>query len=170
MSRPVPSLRFSGAALVAAILAQGCVSVRPWRHCAPPCDGPQFEKAEEVAVLDRRGRSSQLADPRWENAAEGETLVGLAASEETAPAGEVRIPYEQICLLLTRRAENGRIAANLVLVPIGIAVEFVSVAAMGYMWTGPQLKWGVNGNPQYANQCDLWAGAEAPQPAFTSPD
>ena len=106
-----------------ALLASGCVSSRPWRACAPPCEGPQIEQAARVAVLRKDRVTSYLKHVHW--SADRESLVGSGKSRVGRPAAPVVVPRSEICALFTQRVEPGRVAENAVLVPLAVAGEIL---------------------------------------------
>src|SRR5437868_6683652 len=106
--------------LTAALASQACVSARPWRDCPAPCRGKQLEQASAVLVYTDDGTRLWLED------ANGSFLAGEGHIEKKA-LGEVKLYADVICAVHTRRVEPGRLAANLLLVPLAFVGEVVLV-------------------------------------------
>jgi len=106
--------------------AQGCVSVDPWRDCAPPCGGRQVEMAGTVEVCKMDGEPVLLTHARWGEDRDGAYIAGKGRTPAGETLGDVRIYAGEIALLRTRRVEPGRIAANAALVPLAIVASAVT--------------------------------------------
>jgi hypothetical protein len=109
--------------LTAALLAQGCLSMAPWRSCDAPCIGPQFEQAQRVEICKTDGVPYIIEHARWSKDEQGDFVTGQAWTRLGQPLGDVRIYADEIDLMWTRRVEGGRIAANAALLPFAIAEE-----------------------------------------------
>lgn len=124
--------RWSGGALAAALAlaaltgAQGCVSVDPWRDCAPPCGGRQVETAGTVEVCKADGEPVLLTHARWGEDQDGAYIAGKGRSAHGETLGDIRIYADEIALVRTRRVEAGRIAANAALVPLAVVASAVT--------------------------------------------
>jgi len=113
-------------ALAALAGAQGCVSVSPWRDCAPPCGGRQVEMAGTVEVCKVDGEPVLLTHARWGEDQEGTYIAGKGRTPEGEELGDVRVYAGQIALVRTRRVEPGRVAANAALVPLAVVASAVT--------------------------------------------
>src|SRR5436305_1197524 len=105
--------------------AQGCVSVSPWRDCAPPCGGRQVEMAGTVEVCKVDGEPVFLKHARWGEDQEGTYIAGKGRAPEGEELGDVRVYAGEIALVRTRRLEAGRVAANAALVPLAVVASAV---------------------------------------------
>jgi hypothetical protein len=110
------------AALVAACLWTGCVSARPWRACEPPCNGRQLTHAGTVLV-DTNADSRVLHTHATAGSDEHGPYLAGDARIGGRPIGPVKIYADSICAVHTRRVEPGRVAANVVLVPLAVFGE-----------------------------------------------
>jgi len=108
--------------VLATALSQGCISARPWRSCAPPCAGKQLRQAEAVLVYTHDQAHVMLRQPRAAEDDQGPYLVG-PATVDGQPVGPLKVYTADACAIFTRRVEPGRLAANLVLVPLAVAGE-----------------------------------------------
>ena len=111
---------------LAALAAQGCVSVDPWRDCAPPCGGRQVEVAGTVEVCKADGEPILLTHARWGEDQDGAYIAGRGRSALGETLGDIRIYADEIALVRTRRVEAGRIAANAALVPLAVVASAVT--------------------------------------------
>jgi hypothetical protein len=127
-----PDTRWIGRSLPAALLptvallAQGCLSMAPWRSCEAPCIGPQFEEAHRVEICKTDGVPYILEHARWATDERGDFVAGRARTRLGQPLGEVRLYADEIDLMWTRRIEGGRIAANAALLPFAILDQAVN--------------------------------------------
>jgi hypothetical protein len=138
-----------------------CVSARPWRACPPPCQGPQLAKASQVALKKADGDTLFLRHAHWEDRDNPMSLLGEGRSAGGQHLGQVRLARREICALLTRRVEPGRVAANVALVPLAIAGEIVLTLVDDAISTEPSenhFEWG-SSEPEripFPSACDAW--------------
>lgn len=157
-------------ALGAALVLQGCVSARPWRDCLRPCDGAQLAKAEQVQIFLRDGSEVRLTRVRAGADESGEFLVGTVGKRSRGEPQEVRIESGEICAVRTRRIEAGRVAANVVLVPLAVVANVAGVvidAKDGEQEFEP-VWWGPTAEPP-PDAC-TWRRAESPDAAEPGPE
>jgi hypothetical protein len=121
--------------ILAALCAQGCVSVSPWRVCEPPCGGRQVAEAGKVEVCKTDGEPILLTHARWGEDPGGNYIAGKAHTRHGQDLGDVRIYADQIQLVRTQRVEAGRVAANAVLVPLAVVAE--GLTSVDFIEEGP---------------------------------
>jgi hypothetical protein len=109
--------------LAAALLAQGCVSMTPWRSCEAPCTGQQFEQAYGIEICTRDGIPYVFERARWSRDEQGAFVAGRAWSRLGQPLGDVKIYAGDIDRVWTRSLSGGRVAANAALVPVALLVN-----------------------------------------------
>jgi len=109
-----------GAALPLALLLAGCVSTRPWRECPRPCPDGQIAASEEVRVVSYDDRLLLIDQPQPGMDEHGHFIAGSGITPEGEHVGVVRVYDDEICWIETRHVEAGRVAANVVLVPLAV--------------------------------------------------
>jgi hypothetical protein len=148
-----------------------CVSARPWRACPPPCQGPQLVKASQLALKKADGDTLFLRHAHWEDR-DHPSLLGDGRSAGGQHLGQVRVARREICALLTRRVEPGRVAANVALVPLAIVGQLLVAIVDDALSTSPtQNDFGWSSEAPEAipfpGRCDAWQStlSTAPEPA-----
>jgi hypothetical protein len=124
-------------------------------------------RASQVALRTVAGDTLFLRHAHWEDRDSRMSLLGDGRSAGGQHLGRVRVARPEICALLTRRVEPGRVAANVALVPLAVAGEILLTIVDDAISTGgsqDDFGWW-SSQPQripFAGACDAWQ----PPPSF----
>jgi len=113
-------------ALLLALPLVGCVTVRPWRQCPQPCPDARVARSQQARIVGYDGRVVVLDHPQPGMDDGGKFIAGQAQVPNGPALGPLRIHARDICVIETRKVEPGRVAANAVLVPLGVAAAFAA--------------------------------------------
>ena len=122
-------------ALGLALPAVGCVSVRPWRECPQPCPDARVAASQQARIVGYDGRVVVLDHPQPGMDDDGKFIAGQAQVPNGPALGPLRVHTRDICVIETRKLEAGRVAANAVLVPLGVAAAFAAAYEGVDVWT-----------------------------------